>query len=296
MKHIAPTATLLLALATIAIASPLHNEQVAADAKWVVHIDVDKLRSTTVGGLIKQLLDTKMGGLTRQFDIDLDWNKIGALTAYGTSYRPTPDFKGVVLINTELDLQKALDGAITKMSQDTNDEPAAIRKTQQGDVTTYSIKDSMFASFRAGKPIIVGKSRDSVQKAGEVLSGTSANLASTKTFSEFPDSKKAFFFQAAAEDFNLSDQFPEEGEGSNPKAKILKLADGGRVMLGEEANQLFLDLSLKAKASEVVTQMQQVVQGMIALASLSQTDNQDLQQLAQSAKVFAAGNIVSSEM
>ena len=57
-----------------------------------------------------------------------------------------------------------------------------------------------------------------------------------------------------------------------------------------------MDLSLKAKASEVVTQMQQVVQGMIALASLSQTDNQDLQQLAQSAKVFAAGNIVSLQL
>ena len=46
----------------------------------------------------------------------------------------------------------------------------------------------------------------------------------------------------------------------------------------------------------MVTQMQQVIQGMVALASLSQPDNPDLMQLAQSAKVSTAGNVVSLQV
>lgn len=299
MNSLARIIILLLVLAVTAIAGPLRKEQVAADAKWLVHLDVDKLRSTTVGGVIKQLVDAKTVALKAQFDLDLDWNKISSLTAYGSAYQSKPNFDGVVLIKTDLDLQKALNGAIEKMSPEDGNAPAPIQKTQQGEVTTYSLKQAMFVSFQPGKPVILSHSRDSLQKAREVLSGTAANLASTRTFSEFPESKKAFFLTAAAEGFNFGHEFPEQAGGddpANPKAKILKLAEGGRVMLGEEASQLFVDLSLKAKTSEVVTQMQQVIQGMIALASLSQVDNQDLQQLAQSAKVFATGTVVSLQL
>ena len=297
MKHFAQILALILSWAATAVASPLQKEQVAADAKWLVHIDVDKLRSTTVGAyVIKQVLETKLEALKTQFDLDVDLNKISSLTAYGSGYQAKPNFDGVVLINTGLDLQKALDAAIEKMSEGSSNTPAAIQKTQEGKVSTYSMKDNLVASFQPGKPVIVGKSLDSVQKARDVVSGTSANLASTKTFSEFPASQKAYFFLGAADLSKLTGELSERShdeDAVNPKAKILKLADGGRVVLGENANQLFLEVSLKAKTTELVTQMQQVIQGMIALASLSQPDNQDLQQLAQSAKVSTVGNIVS---
>src|SRR5579859_4362672 len=167
---------LLLALGATAVGNPLQKEQVAADAKWVVHIDVDKLRTTTVGGLIKQFLDMKMGPVRNQFGIDLDWNKINSLTAYGTAYQAKPDFNGVVVINTDLDLQKVLDGVIEKMSDQDSESPSPVQKIQQGQVTTYSIHGQLFASFQAGKPVIVSKSRDSIRKAEEVLSGSAANL------------------------------------------------------------------------------------------------------------------------
>jgi hypothetical protein len=300
MKHLARILPLILPLALTSVGSPLQKEQVAADAKWLVHLDVDKLRSTAIGDyVIHQVLDAKLGALTRQFDFDLDWKKVRSLTAYGTGFQSESSFNGVLLINTELDLQKALDAAIGKASPENNNKSAPIQKTQEADVTTYSLKDQMFASFKPGRPVIVGKSLDSIQKAGEVLSKTSANLASTKAFSEFPKAQKPFFFMGAVEALNLNNELAagsHDGDSFNPKAKILKLADGGRVMLGEDSHQLFLDLSLKAKSADLVTQMQQVIQGMIALASLSQTDNQDLWQLTQSAKVSTAGNIVTLKL
>ena len=53
-------------------------------------------------------------------------------------------------------------------------------------------------------------------------------------------------------------------------------------------------MALKAKTTAVVTQMQQVIQGMIALASLAQSDNANMtQQLADSAKVSTHGDVVT---
>ena len=60
-----------------------------------------------------------------------------------------------------------------------------------------------------------------------------------------------------------------------------------------EAANLFLILALKAKSSEVMTQMQQVIQGTVALASLSQAENPDLMQLAQSVKVSGDDKMVT---
>jgi len=300
MKNAARILTVILPLALTAVGSPLQKEQVAADAKWLVHLDVDKLRSTALGDyVINQVLDAKLKGLTRQFDFDLDWKKVHSLTAYGTGYRSESSFNGVLLIKSDLDLQKVLDAAVEKTSPEDNSKSDRIQRTQEGDVTTYSMKDHMVVSFKPGSPVIVGKSLDSIQKANEVLIGASANLASTKMFSEFPKSQKPFFFMGAVDAFKANAELAEgshDGDALNPKAKILKLADGGRVVLGEDSNELFLDLSLKAKSKEVVTQMQQVIQGMIALASLGQPDNRDLQQLAQSAKVSSSGNIVTLKL
>jgi hypothetical protein len=283
-----------------AMATPLTKKQVAADAKWVVHLDVDKLRSTAVGDyVIKQVLAAKLGDLTRQFDFDLDWNKVNSLTAYGTGLQSKHIFEGVVLLKTDLDLSKPLDSAVEKDSQGDDHKPRTLQKSQEGRATIYSFNHDLFVSIQPGYPVIVGKSLESIQKAADVLSGKSANLGSTETFSEFPKTQKAFFFLGAVEAFDPTEGETEkahEGDGFNPKAKILKLADGGRVVLGEESNELFLDLSLKAKSKEVVTQMQQVIQGMIALASLSQSKNQELQQLAQSAQVSAKGKIVSLKL
>src|SRR5437879_402897 len=117
MKNVAHILSLILPLAVTCAASPLQKKQVAADAKWLVHLDVDKLRSTKVGDyLINQVLEPKLGSLTRQFDFDLDWKKVGSLTAYGTELQSKSDFDGVLLIKTELDLQKPLDAAIEKAS------------------------------------------------------------------------------------------------------------------------------------------------------------------------------------
>lgn len=54
-----------------------------------------------------------------------------------------------------------------------------------------------------------------------------------------------------------------------------------------------MSLALKAKTPEVVTQMQQVIQGLIAMASLGQPEDKDLAKLVQGIKVGATEKVVS---
>ena len=289
MKHLAHGLALSLVFISTATAGPLRKEHVPADAKWLLHLDLDKFRTTKLGSyLTREVLEKKLAGpkadLKRDLNFDLDLTKIGSITAYGTDYQSQPDANGVLMIKTDLDVQKTLDAAIQKISQDSGGAAEPVKKLP-GSTSSYSINDDVFLTIRPDKLVLLSKSRQTLEKADAVLSGKAANLNSGKAFSGFPEVPKAFVFIAIAEGFNEDAPLP-------PQAKVLKMTDGGRLVLGENADNLFLNLTLKAK-SEIVAQVQQVIQGTVALASLSQGENQDLMQLAQSVKVSSDDNMVT---
>jgi hypothetical protein len=297
MKRFAQILSTAAALTTTCLAAPLQKQEISADAKWVLHLDVDKLRSTPEGeSLIREFLDRMLAkqkaALKNEANFDLDLTKAMSVTAYGDF----TESNGVILLKSDLDMEKLADGLLVQMGKTRNLPSWPVNKTLNGDILTYTFPDHVSLWIRPDKIAIFSKSPDAVAKANEVIAGRAPNLNSSQTFSEFPDVKKAFFFLAAAEGFNTSPQLNaevENGGTNNPKAKILKLTESGQIVLGQDTEQIFLNLSLKAKTSQVVTQMQHVVQGIIALASLAQSENEEVQQLTDSAKVSTSGNIVS---
>jgi hypothetical protein len=291
MKYFAQILTLVVPLA--ATAAPLQKEQVGADVKWLLHLDADKLRTTKVGDVL--IGEHLAAALTQPkvvlmvgLGFDLDVNRINSITVYGTSYSTDPSATGLLLIKTDLELQKAFDATIENASGSGGETPLGKveKRTEKDGTPVYSINNQAFFSFPKANLVVVAKSRDLLKKEADILSGKSANLASTKIFSEYPDAPKGFFFVGAAEGFSSDATIP-------PQAQVLKMADGGRAVLGESADHLFLNIALKAKSAEVVTQMQQTIQGFIALASLTQPDNKDLQQLARAVRVSAEDRVIS---
>ena len=293
MKYHPTSLFLCLSLVSAAMAGPLPKDQIASDTKWLLHFDFDEFRSTRVGGfLVNDILQKQVGPaldeLKREFQFTLDANKvlnqINSITAYGTDYQ-SPRNSAVVLFRTHSEVQTAFVGALAGFALAGTNTPAMVEQTQQGDIAFYSVRDKVFLAVLPGKVVVVGRSRDMTQKAADVLAGKSPNLTSSKAFSEFPDVRKTFFFLATAEGFSAETALP-------PQAKILQMADGARVALGENAERLFIDLALKGRNSDVVTQMHQVVQGLIAFASLGQTENPELAQLIRGIRVSADDKIV----
>src|ERR1700758_2447871 len=74
-------------------AAPLDPNTVAADAKWVLHIDFDALRESRVAQHAREelmkhdLAATVMGMIKEATGMDLDKDLHGA-TAYGTGFKP----------------------------------------------------------------------------------------------------------------------------------------------------------------------------------------------------------------
>ncbi len=273
------------------MAGPLAKENVAQNAKWLLHIDLDQLRNSRLGQyllnevVVKKVDDAKTNGNSFLTNVDVlkVIGQLHSLTVYGTNFETGPNFDGVLMLQVEPETRKILEGMAAGLLL--KDDGTLTKTNEEGNII-YSLKDQMFASPRETGLILLSKSKASLKQAAAVSSGKSKSLVGSKAFTDFPPVSDTFMFLAVAEGFQDNLSIP-------PQAKVLRQADGIRLVLGEKASNLFMNIALKAKDSEVVKQIQQVVEGMVALGSLSQSDNKELQQLVQSVKVVASDKVLS---
>ncbi len=291
MLRIARTAVLFVALATPVLAGPIQKENIPADAKWLLHWDLEKYRSTEVGQFVEREIVTKQiakprADLKQYFNFDLEWEKFTSLTAYGTDFEPKDGPHGVLIIKTDLTTANTAEMAFIKQADYAKTNGGPVEEVKAGPFGTYSIHKNIFVSVQKEGRIVLGKSLDQVNKATALFQRKSANAAVSPALSGIPSGDNDFFLVGLAEGFG--DRIPLP-----PNAKILQTTEGLRAMLCEKNNRLSLNLTLKAKSSDTCKQMQQIIQGMIALINLSQQENKDLMLLAQSASVTADDRLVS---
>ncbi|HVR37211.1 MAG TPA: hypothetical protein VMS21_15320 [Methylomirabilota bacterium] len=283
-----PTLTILsLGLATSLFAGPLQTDHVSADAKWLLHVDVDAFRKTQLGAVAQKEIVEKhvqKAGEEAQFDFAKLIGTLHSITAFGTRFEPGDDPTGVALIMTEPDTVKALEGFAA--AQLLNQPEGDLQKLSHAAGALYSLKDELFVLPMEGGRLLVGKSRASLDDAHKVLGGGGAALNSANKFSGYPDVADSFFFLAVAEGFSQNANVP-------PQARILQMTDGARLVLGEKGSSIFLNLALKTRNAEVTSQVKQVIEGMKALVALGGQENPDLNRLVNSAKVSDSDRLVT---
>jgi hypothetical protein len=283
----------MLGLTALLQAAPLQKEVVSAQAKWLLHLDLDNLRETQFGKhlyadvLLKEF-SKPLSDLNEKLNLSLDFNKLASLTAYGTDYSVKPEASGVLVIKTGMNVEEILN---TLLVQQTNLSPQNLgdnhlKRVQTEAFDLYSIENEVFLAPQQST-LIVAKSRSHLEKALQVIKGKAGNMKSSKAFADFPAAPDTFFFLGVAEGFSPGTK-PEDAPGDTnepmnelskqlstlaPQAKILQMADGGRVVLGEKADNVFLNVALKAKTVENATQIQQVLQGVSALLALSKAND-----------------------
>ena len=287
MKYKTELWALLLVVGIQAHADPLKYEQIAPDAKWLVHLDCDNLRQTQLGGfLLTNVLGPKLAEATGdvKFNVSNVLQQIKSVTAYGTDFNTGAGATGVLLINTDAETKKVIEGVLAaQMLANTN---GPIKQLEEGAQPLYTVADQGFISPQEHGPIIISRSKAQIEAARELLAGKGPSLASTKSIGEFPAVSNGFFFVGLANAIDLPNSIPAQ-------AKVLQMANGGRLVLGEKADQVFLELALRGKTPEVTRQIQQVIEGMVALVSLGQPDNPDLVDLVKSTKVSAADQLIT---
>jgi hypothetical protein len=276
-----------------AAAAPLTRPDVAGTAKWVLHLDAEKLRPTKVGEAIARQIDAKMVKPTADLKfflgLDFDWRRITALTAYGTSFKAQAGDKGVLLVYSDMDVETALETTVAKLASAGQADSGPVRRLEAAPNALYRINDELYVACRVGRPAILSKSRRLIDEARATLAGSTPSLQESQALAGFAVPESPMFALATVEGFNEQVPIP-------PLSKTLQNAEALRLVLGEKGEELRLNLALEAKSAETATQIQQVLQGLVALAALNEVQNQDLQILAQSLKVSTKGKLVSAEL
>lgn len=149
-----------------------------------------------------------------------------------------------------------------------------IKAVREGADPGYAVGSNVFVAVRPGRGILVSPKLEEIDDASRVMDGKAPSLEGKAVFSEYPVLPGGFFFVALAEAF-------AQNAGLPAQAEVLKLAEGGRVALGEEADKLQLSLNLKAQTAEGATQIQQVLQGLLALASLAHVEEPEMIQMQE---------------
>lgn len=283
--RVAAIGVLPLAWATV-LAGQLDQAKVPADAKWVLHLDFDGLRKSKIGSeFLTRVVEPriKSNEFLKKANLSISLTNISGLTAYGPNFEKDGD--GVLLLSTTADVKKDMD-TLVGMAALSENETKDVTMVHQNPFPLYNVKDDLFVAPIGGSAVLLAKSREQVERAREVTSGKGETLAKKNPFKAYPTEPKGYFFSAMALGFNEEMQIP-------PQAQVLRETEGGRFLIGENGQGVFLNLVFKGKDQEATTKIQQVLQGVLALVSMSQQDNPELIELANSTKIGAEGQNVS---
>jgi hypothetical protein len=272
-------------LAISTLAGPLDKALVASDAKWVVHLDIEAFRASKLGGhIVTDILQPKIEAspLGKKSNLSINLTNVSSVTAYGPTFEK--DGEGILILKTSADVKKDLD-TLVGMASLSGDEEKMITMEQHAPFAIYKLKDNMLFTPMAGGTLVAAKSRQQLERAREIVSGKGETLAKTDAFKTFPDVPKGFFFLGMAQGLNDEVKIPAQ-------AQVLREADGGRLVIGENERNVFVNLVFRGKNEESTTKIQQVMQGIVALVSMSQ-QNKEITELANSAKISGEGKNVS---
>jgi hypothetical protein len=284
-KYITLGACCLLASGLTVCAGPLQRADLPAEPAWVVHVDFDGLRPTTIGQFIlgemeKPEAQAKLEVFQSLFSFDLR-TQLHGLTLYGTG-NSTED--GVLLVYADFNTDKLLTLAkASKDYQSTNHNQHAIHNWVDGRRAKDDSRPRTYAANQGSRVVIFGQRESAVAAALDVLDHVNPSLTGSKWFPQMGAAGDGSFIQAAAGKMNLP--------GSDPHAAVFKLAKAMRFQMGETQKKVSATLTLDAQDEDVAEHMASVGQGLLSLLKL-QKEKAEVMKLADALSLKQDGSAV----
>jgi len=273
---------LVMVAGSLALAGPFRRGDVAGDSKWVLHLDVGKLKGTELGGyLLGELKSEDAERKFAAFKVIFGFDPRAAIedvTLYGVDNKRE---SSVVIIRGNIDSERL----VTLLRAD---DSYVARKYGEHVVHRWVDKkknEESFGSVHGNGAIIISGGRVAVEKALDVMDGEVPGLSNAAGLGGLAAVEAGVFGLAAAQLVGA--------EGLHPSAASLKKADSVTVALSEKAGTVNANLVAMAKDEEIATQMEAVVRGVIAAGILAEEEQPELARLAVAAKVSIKGRSVS---
>jgi hypothetical protein len=272
MKYLAaPLAALVLMVAAAAQAAPFQSKHIAADSKWVIHVDVDAIRDNYI---VKKAFETcpilKDSGkhfdkIREKFGIDLRKDLHG-ITLYG----PDADKKHAVAIVYATVDQKLL---LEKAEKATDHK---VRKHGDFEIHSWTMKhgsksEAAAGAFYKSDAIVFASNAERVGKAIDVLDGSAKGITDVRSpLGGRPIAGATIILRA----FDIP---------ADAHCAFLKEAKSIRVAMGENNGKSFYRVRMVMKSPEAAEQLKTIAEGFKAMGSLRFSGDADMMKLINGA-------------
>jgi hypothetical protein len=308
MKHLTFRTFAAAAALTFAAASPVAHASynsaiVPSDARWVVHADLNALRSSKLGQeLIREVEKAQKdanGGVI-SVNVPKLLATIGTLTAYGTNLTANPAaIDGTLVAQGTPELRKIAESILL---QGTLAEPKVFSEVTDLPFPAYAISDpkapaekqtQLVIAFPPEPIVLVSKSKAQLLKAREVFRGSAPSLAKT------PDSPLnrlarnatgAYLFGASI--VPTEPIFPEKA----PQTRMLQLTKSGSIAIGERSPDHFAHIELVASSDKNAEKLTKILEGMTSMLSLAESNDKQLADFLNSTVVTRQDDLITLKL
>jgi hypothetical protein len=283
MRVLGMSMVLVSGLANLTQAEPLELKQVAADAKWVMHVDVDALWTAT---LVQKAYHKCM-------EMHKDAEKKMDMMCRMMGMDPRKDFHGVTIYGKDTNKEHGVMIVHANVNQNLLLQMAAMapnhKATSYGSYELHSWthkgwkKEShtMTGVFYKPNIMVFAGCGEAVKAALDVLDGKSAGI----TGKESPLAGRTL----------PGSIFVARASAIDPKTRcpVLKQAESFRVALGENKGESFYRARLVMKSTEAVDQVKAITEGFKALVTLQHGSDAQAMKLIGGLKVAGEGTKLS---
>lgn len=274
--------------------APLNESYVAKEAKWLAHVDVDALKESVLGKIavghakeeIARENDSKIS-----IDVDMVLEELKSITAYGTDFEHDKNIDGVLVLKTGKKLPAILDGFLASqeyMRELDEDAGLEVRLLDDKPYTTYLFGDELYVSNPEEGLLLASKRFEQIEKAFAVVKGEADNLSKSKT-ELILNNDSGFFLVAATGGLGHLENLP-------PQARLLQKATGVQFSIGESNGEARMNVVLGAADEKVSRQLSRIVEGIFALVSFMNIEDQGLADLVSGIDVQQTELAVSIDL
>lgn len=285
-----------LALAIVAVvgwvvaaqAAPLDLKEVSADAKWAAHFDMDALMASPIPEKARQKILEKCPEAERHFSmICAIWNfapgaDLHGITIYGSELKRK---SGVAIVHAKVDQARL----VALANQAPEHQTASYGKYELHQwIHSQGTKHErpMVGTFYKPDVLVFGPTIDEVKAALDVLDGAKPNFSGSESGLTMTIPSGAILVAGATGimDADLPCKSP-----------LCKKANAVVLAVGTEQDNLYVVGQLVAKETEVAQQIKAVLDGAMAMAVLTQSDDQLAMKLINAIKVNRNDKTVNLE-
>jgi hypothetical protein len=252
-----------LGVVTSALGAPLRSADVPADPAWVLHLDFDALRPTSVGRRVLAEMEKpesqgKLAAFQTLFGID-PRKELHGLTLYSAGTAPDD---GLLLLYADLDPERLT--VLAKAAKDSQSAPykshVIYSWVDDKRHSTNGLPARTYAAIAGRRLVMFAQQEKRVAEALDVLDRAATNPSAAKALPSLGATGNGCFIEGFARKLQLPD--------SAPSAAVARVAKSLSLRIGETNRQVTATLSLEANDESLAKQAVTVVQSFLTLVRL----------------------------